>query len=383
MPKTEVQTALDSINETVSSFVANQKSMQKQLDALDLSIKDRIAPFTASPSLIEKLQESEQVKRLLEDRRGRATIRLEGKDAAMVLQRKQILESTQGFMTTGVMPIDRIPQITPEPRQQLTVRDLLFQSQTTQAVVDFVKVGIPMTIASPVPEGSVKPENALQFNSSSEKVRTIATWIPASKQILDDMTELANFINNSIGYYVDLAEEQQLLFGDNTGENLHGLVPQAWLWSGSGVGYTQIDVLGQAIRSLEMMKELTPTFAVLNPSDWWTMKLLKDSLGRYILGDPQSQAPPRVFDLDIVSTTSMAPGTFLVGSGSPVASEIRDRMELTIEISTEHMDYFIRNLVAVRGEKRLALVVKRPGSYVTGSFAGASSPANFAGLKIA
>jgi hypothetical protein len=38
------------------------------------------------------------------------------------------------------------------------------------------------------------------------------------------------------------------------------------------------------------------------------------------------------------------------------AAERRDRMEMQVEISTEHSDYFVRNLVAVRAEKRLALV---------------------------
>ena len=41
-----------------------------------------------------------------------------------------------------------------------------------------------------------------------------------------------------------------------------------------------------------------------------------------ILGDPASLTTPRVFGLDVVSTTSIAQGTFLVGSGSPVAAEI-------------------------------------------------------------
>jgi hypothetical protein len=47
---------------------------------------------------------------------------------------------------------------------------------------------------------------------------------------------------------------------------------------------------------------------------------------------------------------------------------------MTVEISTEHADYFVRNLVAVRAEKRLALVTKRPASFVSGSFT--TSPAS-------
>jgi HK97 family phage major capsid protein len=233
-----------------------------------------------------------------------------------------------------------------------------------------------------VPEASLKPENQLNFVSVSERVRTIATWIPASRQILDDMAELMSFLRVNMPYYVDLMEEQQLLTGDGTGENLHGLIPQASAFNSSGLnpakGWTKIDVIGRVIEQIVLAKELAPTFAVLNPSDWWDIRLTKDQFGRYLLGDPMqsmatmgfgSIAPiPNMFGLSVVATTSMAPGTFLIGSGNPLATEIRDRLEMQIDISTEHMDFFIKNLVAVRAEKRLALITRRPASFVTGTF---------------
>jgi hypothetical protein len=43
-------------------------------------------------------------------------------------------------------------------------------------------------------------------------------------------------------------------------------------------------------------------------------------------------------------------------------------MEIKVEISTEHASFFTQNLIAVRAEKRLCLVVKRPGSFLTGSW---------------
>src|SRR5258707_448701 len=91
--------------------------------------------------------------------------------------------------------------------------------------------GDAMAIASPVAEASVKPENSLTFASVSEKVRLLATWIPATRQVLDDFTELMSFILSTMPYYVNLEEELQLLSGDNTGENLHGLIPQAAAFS--------------------------------------------------------------------------------------------------------------------------------------------------------
>jgi HK97 family phage major capsid protein len=106
----------------------------------------------------------------------------------------------------------------------------------------------------------------------------------------------------------------------------------------------------------------------MNTADWWAIRLTKDNYGRYILGDPQSNVVPSLFGVRVVPTTSVTADNFLVGTGVAPAAEIRDRMDMTVEISTEHADYFAKNLVAIRAEKRMALVVKRPGAFVTGTF---------------
>lgn len=197
------------------------------------------------------------------------------------------------------------------------------------------------------------------------------------------MAELMGYLQTALPYYVDLAEEIQLLSGDNTGENLHGLITQATAFDTSllsaPAGWNRIDILGRVIQQITTAKELQPTFFVVNPVDWWSIRLTKDAFGRYILGDPQEpaglplggglvQAPPKIFGLVPVVTTSIASGTFLIGSGSPIAAEIRDRLGMTVEIATQHSDFFVKNLVAIRAEKRLALVVKRAASFIHGSF---------------
>jgi HK97 family phage major capsid protein len=250
---------------------------------------------------------------------------------------------------------------------------VLYSRPTTAAVIDFVKVSTPMSIASPVAEGSVKPQNAVAFTAASEKVRTIATWIPATRQVLDDFTELRAYIDGALRYAVDKDEEIELLSGDGTGEHLHGLIPQATAFSTSlltaSAGYQRLDLIATAIGQIASAAETDPTFVVLNTTDWWKLRLTKDSQGRYILGDPQGGATnPQIWGLNLVPSNSIAAGTFLVGSGSPAAAEIRDRMDTVVEVSTEHSDYFVRNMVAIRCEKRVALIVKRPASFITGTF---------------
>lgn len=387
----EFKTHFDSLRTMIADLPSKQEvaRIAAQCDAIDVKMATRLvgdSSFGSPSTLAKSISENESVQRLLRDRRGSAILNLKGNEVVDLMSRKTIISNITsgtssggdtlnpvGAATTGVLQIDRTPGITPEARQTLKVRDCLSARPTNMAMVDFVKVSSPMSIASPAAEGSVKAENSVTFQSVSEKVRTIATWIPATRQVLDDFTELMGFIQTALPYWVNLEEELQLLSGDGTGENLHGLIPQAAAFNTSllppaSKGWTRIDVLGAAINQINAAKEIDPTFAVLNVNDWWAVVLTKDGFGRYILGDPQSLTRPRVFGLDIVPTTSIAAGTFLVGSGNPVAAEIRDRWEMAVEISTEHSDYWTRNLVAIRAEKRLALLTKRASSFVTGTF---------------
>ena len=249
------QKALGTVLEKTQSKIT---ALQAQADAIDVKLAERKAAEVPQPGVLEVLQTNESVNRLMKDRGGRAVVTLEGKHVRELLGRKTtITSSAVGLATTGVLQIDRIPGITLEARQTLTVRDLLSARPTTMQVVDFVKVNAPMAIASPQVEASAKAENAVTFNSVSEKVRTIATWIPASKQILDDFTELMGFINSTLPYYVNLAEEIQLLSGDNTGENLHGLITQAAAFNtgllSSTKGWNKIDIIGRAVQQINLL----------------------------------------------------------------------------------------------------------------------------------
>jgi HK97 family phage major capsid protein len=373
------------LEETKSTIV----KLQTQVDAMDVKMAHKMAVEQGQGStLIKTFQDDEGLQRLLRDRKGHAVIKVKGSDVSDLMERKSIISAVTagtangdalnpvGTATTGVLPIDRIPGITAEARQVLKIRNLFTQRPTTMQVIDYVRVNTPMSIASPVPEASLKPENQLTFNSLSERVKLLATWIPATRQVLDDFTELMSFIQTSLPYYVNLEEELQILLGDNAGEDLHGIVPQAitfntsYLPFSSAQGWNKMDIIASAISQIMAAKEIPPTFVVLNPVDWWAIRLTKDGFGRYIINpDPQAMSVYSLFGLDVVATTSMPVGQFLVGSGNPVAAEIRDRMEMTVEVSTEHADYFVRNLVAIRAEKRLAFICKRPASFVSGTFA--------------
>jgi len=383
----ETKAALEEVRDAL-------KKVQAQADAIDIKLAERAVTHPAGNEIpwTKSFSEHEGIQRVMRTKEGATFIEFSREQTKQLLRKTTVTEAAVGVATTGVLPIQRIPGITPEARQRLTIRDLLTARPVENLVVDFVRVNTPMAIGSPQTEASDKGENAVTFTSVSAQVRTLATWIPASRQVLDDMSELMNFLQTALPYYVDLEEELQFLNGPGTGVTIYGIIPQAAAFNTAllvaAAGWNRIDILGRAIEQIQAAKELEPSFVVLHPNDWWSIRLTKDGYGRYILGDPQESvgipvigslngarvAPPRVFGLTPIVTTSIAAGTFLIGSGDPIAIEIRDRMGMQVEIATQHSDFFTKNLIAIRAEKRCCLVTKRPNAFVTGSFS--TSPSN-------
>lgn len=271
-----------------------------------------------------------------------------------------------GSVTNSLVVADRLPALQ-LPTRQMTIRDLIAPGQTTSNAIEFPVQTTRTNNAAPVPEGALKPTSDYRWDMKNFPVRTIAHLVKASRQILDDAPALQSLIDAEMRYGLEFAEEGQFLYGDGTGANLLGIVPQATAYSGAFTlaGETAIDRIRLAM--LQSVLALLPvTGTVLHPTDWAKIETLKDGMGRYLVGDPQGQIAPRLWGLPVVASMAMNVGTFLTGSFRN-AAQIFDRMNIEVLISTENNDDFEKNMVTIRAEERLALVVKRPQAFITGA----------------
>lgn len=284
---------------------------------------------------------------------------------------QRIEVKTVNTITTSVAAGMVAPQIdtTPVlyPRRRMRVRNLIAPGQTGSNAIWFSRMTARQSLAATVAEGVTKPQSDATFAQLQSPVQTIAHWIKASRQAMDDAPSLASTIDSELTFGVQLAEEAQLLSGDGTGTNLLGIIPQATAYSAafSVTGETAIDRISLAILQAELAF-LPASGIVLNSTDWRKIQMLKDGMGRYLFGDPASKTPPVLWGLDVVPTTAIASGTFLVGAFE-TASQIYDRLAMEVLISTENVDDFVKNLITIRGEERLALVVRQPAAFITGS----------------
>jgi HK97 family phage major capsid protein len=191
----------------------------------------------------------------------------------------------------------------------------------------------------------------------------------ASVQILADVPQLQSFIDTRLRIGLAIEEEDQLLSGDGTGQNLLGLIPQATDFDTTRkhVGDTRIDIVRRAMTQLELAI-YSATAVVMHPTDWEEIELTKESgTGAYVWANPRGLLQPTLWGLPVVTSTALTEGEFLIGAFD-VAAQIWDRQQATIDVSTEDSDNFRRNLVTIRGEERIALTVYRPESFIYGDF---------------
>ena len=252
------------------------------------------------------------------------------------------------------------------PQRRMTIRALLAQGNTNSNSIEYDKEKAFTNAAAPVAEGAAKPQSELQFEDATAPVRTIAHWMRASVQILADAPALRSMIDQRLRYGLAFAEEQQLLNGSGTGQNLEGLVTAATAYAapGSLTAATPVDVVRLMILQVALA-EYPANGIVMNPIDMAAIEMSKDTAGGYLIGDPQGTIQKRLWGLPVVETQAIGVDKALVGAFD-LAAQIFDRQDATVEVSTEDQDNFIKNKVTIRAEERLALAIYREAALVYG-----------------
>jgi HK97 family phage major capsid protein len=247
------------------------------------------------------------------------------------------------------------------------IRDLLMPGRTNSNTVEYVKEkGFTNGAAIQTSEGAPKGESSLQLELATATVRTIAHWLRASTQILADAPGLRSLIDFRLRWGLDIVEDRQLLNGTGAGVQLSGLIQNStpYVDPFTVEAESSIDILRKAMLQATLA-EWPATGIVLHPQDWARIELTKDGEERYIFANPQGMAPPMLWRVPVVQTQAMGITKFLTGAFTP-ASQIFDRQETVIELSTEDADNFTHNLVTIRAEKRLTLAVYRDEALIYG-----------------
>jgi HK97 family phage major capsid protein len=259
-------------------------------------------------------------------------------------------------------------------QRRMTVRDLLTPGRTNSGSIQYPKETGFTNLADTHTEtgGTAKPQSEIKFDIVTTSVTTIAHWVLATRQILDDAPMLQSYIDGRLRYGLAYVEEDQLLNGGGTGTDLNGIYTQATAMTSNLAVVAdpqRMDVIRYAMLQASLA-EFPPNGIVLHPTDWASIETTKDDVGRYIIGNPATETQPRLWGLPVVATQAMTQDKFLVGAFR-LGAQIFDRQDARVEISTEDAENFRKNLVTILAEERLALAVYRPEALVRGDFSDA------------
>lgn len=269
-------------------------------------------------------------------------------------------------------------------RRPLTIRDIISVRQTTSDTVEYVRQLTRVNAAAPVPEATtaagptantttgvlslpagsgVKPEGGMTWEKVTATVKTIAEWVPATKRALSDAAQLRGIIDQELRDDIREEEEDQVLSGNGTGENLTGILETSGTQSQSFA--TDIFVTTrQARRKVRTVGRSIPTAYVMNPEDWEQFDLAREGAGtgQFLGGGPFGATQPRLWGLPVIESEAMPVGTAVVADWRKAV--LWDREQVNVSITDSHADFFIRNLIAILAEERVAFGVIRPSAFV-------------------
>lgn len=268
--------------------------------------------------------------------------------------------------------------------RRLTVADLMPQGALDAGARSLVyaRESTVTNAAAAVAEGALKPASDLNVTQVTENLTKVATTLKVTDEMLQDSNATQSYIDARLTLFVRLAEEDQLLNGTGTAPNMTGLLNRSGLQAAQALGAdTRPDAIFKEITKIRANAFLEPDALVIHPTDWQTLRLLKDGQGQYYAGGPFNYGPygngnlatgptnnvgggVTLWGLNVVVTPAITVGTALVGSFGMSAQVFR-KGGITVEMTNSNEDDFLRNLVAMRAEERLLLAVYRPAGFGT------------------
>lgn len=151
--------------------------------------------------------------------------------------------------------------------------------------------------------------------------------------------------------------DNELLSGTGASDGITGLLNQPGLET-APISLTDTDPYLDALAAMAA-KEITPNRFILNGSDFFELRKIKDADGRYIVnGGPAEGAPYKLFEIPVTITNKLAPGKGILANMNDIAV-VRD-IDPQVTVLTER--YAEYDQVGIRVVTRYDLGLLRKDS---------------------
>lgn len=244
-------------------------------------------------------------------------------------------------------------------RTPLVIRDLFGAEQISGSTLVYLVEGAIEGAPAVTNEGAAKPQ--VHFADPTPKtvsLSKVASHIKESDEYINDYAFLASAINGRLLYQLGLVEQNKLVY-DLT--HTSGIQSDTTHWTALSSATDIADLILQASMDVQEQSGFAADGIVLNPADWYTLRVAKASgTGEYFGGGFfGAQNIPNLWGVPVCVTAAVSAGTVIVGAFKTCASVVTNG-GVRVESTNSDQDDFIKNLMTIRAEERLALAVRRP-----------------------
>ena len=263
-----------------------------------------------------------------------------------------------GNVSGGNIPIEqREAGVNRIARVKTRIRNFVNSGTAVSNVISWVEQQNPDGSPAGTVEGTLK--NQIDFDlvvvDASVKKRT--AFIKVSTEMLDDIDFMRTEINSELFERLDLDVDNQVLAGDNTGQNLNGILNQATAFTPGTFATGQpnevndpnlVDVLTIAANQIEVANHLA-TVHIVHPTDLTALKVLKATDNQYVNRLQMVGQTMMLDGIPVISHNGITQDNFLTMDGS--RDTVFSKGEIMINIGLDGDD-FTKNMRTILAEWR-------------------------------
>ena len=246
-------------------------------------------------------------------------------------------------------------------RTPLVVRDLFGAEQISGSTLVYLVEGAIEGAPAATNEGAKKPQ--VHFADPTPKtvsLAKIACHIKESDEYIDDFPFLASAVNGRLLYHLGLVEQNTLvssLLGTS------GILSDTTHWTGSSTANDIAELILKAAMDVQESSGFPADAIVMNPAIWYALRVAKNGDDDYYGGGFfGAQNIPNLWGIPVCVTTAVTDEQIIVGAFKTCGS-VESKGGVSVEATNTDQDDFVKNLMTIRAEERLALAVRRPAGF--------------------
>jgi len=335
------------------SHEARIKSMKSQ-------IQDAFAQFEERGSLSPNFTKSDRV--FLND----------GQYGVRDFTTKAVGTMTTANLTNGYASRDISQDVVLTPQNKTHIRQLLPKGTLGNAIFSYPREnGGEGGVGYQQNEGDIKPQIDYDLTMVNIVPAQLAVWMKVSRQSLADISWLSGYASRRMTEDLLNYEDTQILYGDATNNRLDGIIPTATAYVKTEATYvTLFEYLVDMVAQQETLNYNTNGI-LLHPRDYARLLVYKTTTGEFdfpgLVFGGADRSLLTFMGIPIYKSNRIARLTALVGQWD--YAELLIREGISFDISYEDTDNFVRNLVTLRIEERVALAKYQTAAFMKANLA--------------